>query len=182
MWALGKHPGASNAAARLPRVTCPALLATHKPPPPAASCCSISLLAPQCPPPLQALADELKQRPMELVRLYRELGCTEIAVNSTNPEDGTRTKSFRVRLLCGVRSGCMWMAAAQLGCVSPARCWLSCHCSTLATAAPRAQFLCSHHQPHCPPLLLQISLMPGSVEEKTLADYFPALKLGARKR
>jgi hypothetical protein len=42
---------------------------------------------------------------MELVRLYRELGCTEIAVNSTNPEDGTRTKSFRVRLLCGVLAG-----------------------------------------------------------------------------
>jgi hypothetical protein len=29
---------------------------------------------------------------------------------------------------------------------------------------------------------LQITLMPPSAEQKTLGDYFPALKLGAKKR
>lgn len=31
-------------------------------------------------------------------------------------------------------------------------------------------------------LAMQISLMPESAEEKSLADYFPRLKLGGKKR
>jgi hypothetical protein len=70
---------------------------------------------------LQALAEELKVRPMDLVQRYRELGCVDVAVTATTPEGG-RTRGYR------------------------------------------------------------ITLMPPSAEQKTLGDYFPALKLGAKKR
>ncbi|KAL4431581.1 hypothetical protein ABPG77_001423, partial [Micractinium sp. CCAP 211/92] len=81
-------------------------------------------LEPGCtlePEQFQALCDELKRRPNEVVQHYRELGCVDVAVSATSPE-GVRTRSYR------------------------------------------------------------ISLMPASAEEKTLADYFPRLKLGGKKR
>lgn len=81
-------------------------------------------LEPRCtlePEHFQALCEELKQRPTEVVQRYRELGCVDVPVSAASAE-GTRTRSYR------------------------------------------------------------ISLMPESAEEKTLADYFPALKLGGKKR
>ena len=35
---------------------------------------------------VQALAEELKQRPGDLVQRYRELGCVDIAVSATSAE------------------------------------------------------------------------------------------------
>ena len=51
-------------------------------------------------PLLQALADELKVRPMELVHLYRELGCVDSTITATAAAavglEGPRTKAYRV--------------------------------------------------------------------------------------
>lgn len=69
----------------------------------------------------QALADELRLKPNELVQRYRELGCKDIPVSSTSPDTGVRSRGAR------------------------------------------------------------IALMPASAEDKTLADYFPGLKLGKRR-
>lgn len=67
------------------------------------------MLALRCPPSshtrppthhLQALADELKVRPGELVARYRELGCVDIVVNAATAEGG-RSRGWRV-------SRCRW--------------------------------------------------------------------------
>ena len=44
---------------------------------------------------LQALAEELKTRPGDVVQRYRELGCLDVPVSATSPE-GVRTKGHRV--------------------------------------------------------------------------------------
>lgn len=55
-------------------------------------------------------------------------------------------------------------------------------CCKLRSGTERHPLLPPH--PHCRlhACPLQISLMPQSAEPKTLGDYFPALKLGGKKR
>lgn len=141
---------------------------------------------------LQALAEELKVRPMDLVQRYRELGCVDVAVTATTPEGG-RTRGYRVRTRCtpaaqlwqnggGGDGGprlkvplCRWRVPAGL----PSAPLAACRLLPLLTSEPLPPL------PLPPPVGLwppQITLMPPSAEEKTLGDYFPALKLGAKKR
>ena len=68
---------------------------------------------------------------------------------------------------------------------------IPCHARPTLESLPRpphfpSLLLVPHSDPHISPPthrpLVQISLMPASAEEKTLEQYFPALKLGGKKR
>jgi len=161
---------------------------------------------------LQALSEELKLRVLDVVARYRELGCVDIPVSASKVEGGRARgyrvrgrdgaeSSCVVKLVWAVHSAPARHRAARRGylvsfglrrpgegrpaaaCAVPRRLprrsrpwqtelWLLSHPVTATTTA----------LPPCLHLHLQISLMPQSAEPKTLGDYFPALKLGGKKR